>query len=156
MDTKKAQILQAQNQYYKLILFAGSPVSGTRILHEIGREFRSPVINLGFELAASLFEVPINLRPLKILQLVEDIVSGDEPEIILLDHIEFLFEPSLQQNPLNLLKQLSRNQVILASWRGEFEDGKITFGKQGHPEHKQYNALGIQVFSITNNSRFSI
>ena len=150
LDTIKSHISQTQNQYYKLILVVGSPASGTQTLNELGSEFNTPIINLGYELSARLLEVPAKSRPLKVQQTTEDIISDQGSDVVLLDHLEFLFEPSLKQNPLNLLKQLSRNQVVIASWRGEYSDGKITYAIQGHPEYRQYDARDILIISPSN------
>ena len=146
LDTIKSYISQTHNQYYKLILLVGDSRSGTRILKALSDELDLPITNLGLELAVQLLEIPPKTRPLRVQHIVEEMVSKQGGDMALLDHLACLFEPSLQQNPLNLLKQLSRNHTIIASWRGGFSDGKITYAIQGHSEYRQYDARDILIF----------
>ena len=37
---------------------------------------------------------------------------------MLLDHLEILFDPALEQDPLRLLQGVSRDRTVVAAWPG--------------------------------------
>jgi hypothetical protein len=58
--------------------------------------------------------------------------------LVLLDNIEILFDVHLKQDPLRLLRGLSRNKTVVAAWNGSIVDGHITYAAADHPEDRRY------------------
>ena len=68
---------------------------------------------------------------------MEDLMEA-RPAPIVLDKLDILFDPSLQTDPLVLLKSLSRNKTIIAVWSGSLKDSKLYYSEPGYPEYKSY------------------
>ncbi len=98
-------------------------------------------VNVGLELSKRLLNVSATQRPLRVQDAMEDMLGeGAESMSILLDNLEVLFEPSLKQDPLRLLKGLSRNRTVVASLNGIAGDGGLTYADTDHPEYRHYSA----------------
>jgi hypothetical protein len=61
-------------------------------------------------------------------------------DIVLLNHIHLLFEPTLQQDPLRLLQNLSRRKTIVVIWEGELQGPHLVYAAPEHPEYRRYPA----------------
>ncbi len=90
-------------------------------------------------------------RALQLPQLFKKIVSGNSGEILLLDNIELLFAASLKQDPLRLLKNISRKITVIAAWNGVFEEGYLSYAKPGHPEYRREKVHDFLVVSPKDN-----
>lgn len=134
------QVGKASQRYYRLVILVGPPQSGkTSTLHELRDEHGWPLVNINLALSERLLELTVRQRALRVTALVDDIVraqaSGD---IVLLDNIEMLFHPDLQQYPLHLLQALSRNRTIVTTWRGAHERSSLTYAAPDHPEFQRF------------------
>lgn len=92
------------------------------------------IVNLNLELSKKLLTIQRKKYPLKVQELIEGIVNTPD-KIILLDHIEIIFDSALKQNPLKLLQNLSRNRSLIAIWPGKYENGMLTYAVPGHQEY---------------------
>jgi ATPase family associated with various cellular activities (AAA) len=129
--------------YYRLALVVGLPDTGkTRALREVGEEVGAPHVNLGVELSQRLLDVSAQQRPRQVGQILEGIVEK-AGAVILLDNLEILFERTLEQDPLRLLKGLSRNRTVVATWNGTVDNGSLVYGDHGHPEYRSYPAAEL-------------
>lgn len=138
-DELKKQIAAARLRYYRLVLLVGPVASGkTKILVQIAQEEGYPYINLGLILSQKLLEYPAKIRALRLPRIVEAIIGETGKDTVLLDNTEILFEPVLQQDPLRLLQQISRNRTIVAAWNGKFEGGALVYADPDHPEYRRY------------------
>jgi hypothetical protein len=72
-----------------------------------------------------------------------------EPTLAL-DNIELLFDPGLHQNPLGLLKELSRNKSLVVAWGGAYyeEHQILTYAEPGHPEYQKYERPEVPVLTM--------
>ena len=75
--------------------------------------------------------------------MLEEIVGKEGEDLVLLDHLEILFEKSLKQYPLRLLQHISRNRTVVAVWSGILEEGSLIYAVPGHPEHRRYPATDL-------------
>jgi len=129
-------IEDSKKLYQKLILLVGKSGSGkTDVLNKIHTDLNIPLVNVNLELSFRLLELPIKKRSSKLSTIFFEIANDVQSDIILMDNIEILFDKSLQQNPLSLLQSVSRNKVIVSSWNGGIEDGKLVYAV---PEHQEY------------------
>jgi hypothetical protein len=95
-------------------------------------------INLNLELSSRLLEFSIKQRPLKVAEILEDLIKA-MPSPISLDKLDILFDPSLQTDPLALLQSLSRSKTIIAFWSGSLKDNKLYYAEPGYPEYRSYS-----------------
>ncbi|HBT46724.1 MAG TPA: BREX-3 system P-loop-containing protein BrxF [Peptococcaceae bacterium] len=138
-----AQILGAIDQvaasYYRLALVVAPFGAGkTAALKEVARQRGYPCINVSLELSRAMLELTQVQRCLYASRLLEEIAARAGGSCILLDNLELLFEPSLKQDPLRLLKQLSRHRTVVTAWDGIVKDGHLIYAEPGHPEYRRY------------------
>ncbi len=147
-DLKK-QIDAARSRYYQLVLLVGPDASGkTRALLQLSNEAGYSYINLNLILSQKLLEYPGRVRPLRLPGIVEAIIDDTAEDAVLLDNIEILFDPALQQDPLRLLQHISRTRTIVAAWNGKFEGRTLIYAGPGHPEYRKYSEVDALVCQI--------
>ena len=133
-----------------LILLVGPPGSGkTQRLRQLAAKLSSESINVGLELARLLAATPNNKRGFSAGELLREITNNHKTGgLLLLDDLELLFEPSLQVNPLDLIKRLAHAQPVVAVWPGELRGDRLTYADMSHPEHRNYSREGVVVFEV--------
>lgn len=97
-----------------------------------------PLLNVSLQLGQRLQEVRAERRPLRVQPYLDAMIEERDGEVLLLDRLALLFDPSLQQNPLELLKQLARNRTLVAGWPGTIENGFLTYAEPNHPEYRRF------------------
>ena len=143
----KKSIRDANNLYQKLILLVGKSNSGkTRILQEISEDLAIPMINVNLEMSYRLLDFPVDKRASTLARLFSQAIKDSERNIVLLDNIEIVFDKSLQQNPLALLQNNSKNKTMIVAWNGEIENRRLIYAM---PDHHEYRSYPIEKTGIT-------
>lgn len=150
------QVENASRLYHRLVLVVGPPRSGkTTALRQLQAEHGWPLVNINLALSEKLLELTVKQRALRVAKLVDNIVREHAADTVLLDNIEMLFHPDLQQDPLRLLQSLARNRTIVATWRGVQAGRSLTYAVPEHPEHRRFedpqaliiSTIGVQAAS---------
>ncbi len=153
------------HQYHRLILVAGLNGTGkTRLLKAMCRQHSPqletpnskpetdpiPYLNLNLHLSQRLLDLTAKERPLRIRRILAQIIDAHPEPILALDNIELLFEPSLHQNPLALLQELSRNKSLIVAWGGPYDKQRrlLTYAEPGHPEYRRYERPEVMVVTM--------
>ena len=90
-----------------------------------------------------------NNRGLSAGELLREITDRERAEdTLLLDNLELLFEPSLQINPLDLIRRLAHSKRVVAVWPGELRGDRLLYADIGHPEYRDYSRDGVVVLEI--------
>ena len=132
----KSLISRAELSYYKLIIVVGKSGSGkTTLLRRISEELHSPLINLGLELSRRLLSLTNKQRKLMAAETIEEILDEQDVPILVIDNTEVVFDPNLKLNPSGLLKNISRNRLLIWSWNGEQDGDQLIYSYAGHPEY---------------------
>ena len=140
------QIGHAERLYHRLVLVVGAEGTGkTTALRDLTDTTGAPLINVGVELSRRLLDLAEWQRSIRVAPLLDRIVAETGSGVILLDNIELLFDLALHQDPLLLLRGLSRRRTIVASWNGLMEEGHIQYAVPGHPEHRRCPVDGVLV-----------
>lgn len=147
------RIVLAPQQYHRLTIILNpkkQPIGKTisNILEEMGIAY----INLGLSLSQMLLELTERQRSLRLFHIVDNILANYEEKPVFLDHIEVLFTPQLNQDPLRVLQGLSRNRIILAVWNGQVENGYLTYASPDHPEYRRYSVKDLTILSLADYS----
>lgn len=130
----------SKSSFYRLVLVVGEAQSGkSEVLRQINASRGWPLLNVNLLLSEQLLELPQRLRALRTPTIVRDLVGERTGSVLLLDNLELLFSPSLQQDPLRLLQSVSRNRAIIASWRGSTQSRSLTYASPDHPEFRRYD-----------------
>ena len=142
-------INQVAELYQRLVLVAALSGAGkTAALREAAHETQGHYINISLELSQRLLDLTERQRAVKVNQLLEEIISVEKNQIVLLDNLELLFDASIKQDPLRLLQGLSRHRTVVAAWNGTIVNDRLTYASPGHPEYRSYPAAGLTVLSI--------
>ena len=143
LETLLPQILQAtdqvSNRIHKLLIVV-LPVSLNQAI-DVGKiseltGFRR--VNVSLELSRRLLEIAKCDRGRQAPNLLKALVEEGDPEGVILERLELLFEKSLELNPLGRLKELSRYRTTIAIWEG-IQNGGLLYAKVGHPEYCDYS-----------------
>ena len=138
LNKLKSALQTIESQYHRLIILVNCEDSSKQeILGLMKENHEVKPVNLNLELSARLLEYSIKQRPLKVAEIMADLIEA-LPAPIVLDKLDILFEPSLQTDPLALLKSLSRSKTIIAFWSGSLKDNKIYYAEPGYPEYRSY------------------
>lgn len=130
---------QAAELYHRLMLVVAPAGAGkTAALKDVRGRIGAPLININLELSRQMLELTERQRALQLPQILREIVSKGNSEIILLDNIEIIFDVGLKQDPLRLLQGLSRNKTVIAAWNGTIVEDSLTYAVPGHPEYRRY------------------
>jgi len=142
-------IRQAGDLYYRLMLLAGPQGTGkTAVLQTLAKENLYPLINVNYQLCKGMLELTRNQRTRQVERLFKAVVGSGAGDVVLLDNLEVLFDPSLEVEPLRLLLNASRNQTLVAAWNGTFRDGTLVYAEPGHPEFAQYKQIEALVVPL--------
>lgn len=136
IDYLQNNLSKIQDQYYKII-YVNEYLHGNSVSYFAQQE-GTPYINLGLSLSEKLLNYSLKQRPFVVQQVFEDLLIEANSKVICLDFIEILFDPSLQIQPLSLLKNLSKNYTLVVAWRGVYQDNTLIYSEVGHPEYYKY------------------
>lgn len=137
ITTLHKHIDSASNQYNQLVILVGPPGSGiSRLLRQLDNV---SYIHLSLELAKQLMIFPKEDRALHINDVLSEIISTNEQQVIVLDNIELLFLPELRLNPLRALEHLSRNKTLVVAWTGSYDNHRLSWAEPDHPEYRVYD-----------------
>jgi hypothetical protein len=140
---------EAAQLYYRLILVvAPSEMGKTKVFREIAKHREFGYTNINLELSQRLMSLTQRQRSLQVFRLLNEIVEKSGTQVVLLDNIELLFDPSLKQDPLRLLQGISRNRTVVASWNGSIEHDHLIYAQPDHPEYRRYPATGLLVIGV--------
>jgi ATP-dependent helicase/nuclease subunit A len=138
---------QVLEQYHRLIIV---PVQYNYKINfqQVAESTNSRYINVNLELSKLLLELTQKQRSLKAERLLKQIIGNTNNEIIFLEHLEILFDTSLQLDPLRCLQKLARNCTIVALWSGNVENNHLIYAEREHPEYKIYPIDGFLVVNL--------
>ena len=139
------QMQQASGLYHKLVLVCQPKMFVPNVLYQAASQTGARVLNVNLELSKLLLEMTQKQRRLQLDSALEQVIAGfvahdtTVGEFVFLDHIDILFEPSLEINPLKFLQRASRSRVVAAVWHGALKDGLLTYAQPNHPAFRHYS-----------------
>lgn len=134
----------------KLILLVGGKESSrAEALMAFAEMVGQAPLNIGLAMGRALSVVAQKQRPLRTFELLRELVEQHAPgELLLTSNIELLFDQTLKQDPLDLLKRLAHSRTVVAIWPGDCLGDRLSYAPLGHPEHKEYGLKGFVPFEI--------
>ncbi len=131
-------IEQAQNYHSQLVVVAGE--SASLLLEHTASTDGLVAVNLGLELSEKLIEIPRQDRPKSASSIFTDLLIEQQSGVLLLNHIEILFDRTLSIDPLRLLQSSARNLTLVVIWPGGKTTSSLTYAIPSHPEYRSYKA----------------
>jgi hypothetical protein len=107
------------------------------VFRDVHKRTDAPLINVNLELSRRMLELTERQRALQLPRLRSETVNAGQNHLILLEDIELLLDVSLEQDPLRLLKGLSRNKTLVEAWKGSVGNGYLIYSRPDHPEYKR-------------------
>jgi len=143
MQTLLPQILQAIDQvahriYKLLVVVLPLGPNQSAAFEDLSRLTGFCRINVNLEFSQRLLEIARPDRGKQAPKLLKALVEEGDPNGVILERLELLFEKSLELNPLGRLKELARYRTVVAAWEGKFQNGQLLYAELGHPEYRCY------------------
>lgn len=145
IDYFEKEIEELNRRYHKLLIVCHG---NSGALFDIMDSLEIPTINLNLELSKALLKVPSNRRSRRVGELVAEMIKECKSQRIYFNHIELLFHPVLQLDPVRLFMNLSRNKTLIIAWSGAYQNGILTYAESGHPEYKEYRDVDAKIITI--------
>ena len=135
----RESVSETQGMYHRLVIVVETDsTQKPGDLVEVAKQCTWPVINVNLELSSRLKDMSINSRPLNVDRCLRQIIGDHTSDIVVLIHNEILFDRALEQNPMLMLRHLSRNKTIVAALNGHVAGGYLVFGPPEHPDHQRF------------------
>ena len=108
-----------------------------------------PEIEVGREISAVLLNVAAKQRSRTAIAWLRAKVTDVAPGPTVLTGIDVLFEPSLELDPLALLRQMVRVTRVVAAWPGSIGANRLTYGVPKHAHYRTWSELGGEVTALS-------
>ncbi|MFZ3132910.1 MAG: BREX-3 system P-loop-containing protein BrxF [Desulfosporosinus sp.] len=97
------------------------------------------LLNLNLKLSERLIDIAQSKRSRAISVVINEIIE-DYPKdgVLLVDHFEILFLPELEQDPIRLFEDLSRERTLVLLWPGAYKDGVLSYAQPWHSEYREF------------------
>ena len=136
VDRIYSSVEAVRNAHFSLVWLAGG-ISAERslLLSGVAERLKCPHLRVGRQLSAALLDLSPRLRAVSAEDSVQDLLLATEADMICLDHLDILFDPSLRLNAVDMIQNASRRFVLVASWPGTIHRKSLSFGPEDHPAH---------------------
>jgi hypothetical protein len=149
-DSVVEQIDRVGEMYHRLVLVVAPSGAGkTAILHNVSKARGVSCINVNLELSKHMLDLTTKQRAIHAAALLREVIEGGGDPVRVLDNLEILFDRSLQLDPLRILKELARQNVVVASWNGRINAHGLSYGDPDHPEYRLYPPSEIDFLHVT-------
>ncbi len=123
-----------------ILLVATSGKGKTQVLRKYAAENGLTLLSLSLLVTKA---IQAGLQPEKLIGYLRQELEG-LGEIVLLDNLEVLFQPDLKLQVLQLLKLLSKERTLIATFAGKVIDGSLVYAEASHPEYKVFSQYEIK------------
>jgi len=117
-----------------------------RAFDEIKQAEKFPILDIGKEFSFYLLNIAQAEQPRAIQKWFEGKVDEGGRGPLLCIHIDFLFTPFFNLNPVTLFRQSARNSKLIVFWPGEYSSETLSYAV---PEHHHYRIWRISDPMIT-------
>lgn len=143
------RIAQLRYSYSRIIYLAGDGASASKVIRKISDKLSLPILNITLILSRILKDITPKEREDILPDILQRaIIDDNNHEVLLLEHIEILFEPSLNHDPFVLLEKISRIKTLIIHFPGEFDGTCLTWSTpeyRDHIRHKVPEGLVIKI-----------
>lgn len=142
------QVERIALQSHQLLILAGVTLEQLSSLSLIKR------LELSEVLCEKLLPVAHSRRADEVEVAIEELLELNNDELLLLDRIQILFEPTLQLDVLRCLKTLSKKRPLIINWPGTYNGETLSFSVPGKPDYFYYDETdlsSVPVLWVTGN-----
>lgn len=113
--------------------------------NEIDATYGWPHLSIGRELSRHLLTVSPAQRPWVAREWFEAQARPLAPGPLLCTEIDLFFEPSLDLDPLWLLRHTSRATTLIVAWPGTYHDEILAYAVPGHAHYRTWRQPDVAV-----------
>lgn len=97
------------------------------------------LLNLNLKLSEKLINITQSKRSRAISTVINEIIEDyPKDQVLLVNHFELLFLPELEQDPIRLFEDLSRERTVVLIWPGVYENGVLSYAQPWHSEYQEF------------------
>ena len=124
---------------HKLMIVLGDKNSNNLLLEKLKSLENIDTLNLNLFLSKILITLKKDERN-NPDELIESMLfKNSNKDVILLSHINILFDINLKWNPLDIFKKLSRDKIIIVLWDGKLTKRGLEYASHPHLENIYYS-----------------
>lgn len=124
--------IQKLDRYWHKLMFVCGNMDSDEVFQDLQEDIE--ILNINLIVSQGLMNIGRNKYPLYIEELIQ--TAMDNPNKIYgFTHIDILFDPVLQTNPVRLLENISKSRKLIILWPGEYKDGKLFYAESDHSEY---------------------
>jgi len=131
----------------KAVILVGAEPDRDAVFAATAAQTAAIVHNVGLELSDAMI-ASANTR-VDAATIIADLAPGDG--LLLLDRIHILMLPALHVDVIDTLNRVARRRPVCVSWPGRFEQGRLRYADQNHPECLDEDASRALVHDLSNN-----
>ncbi|MBI4321181.1 MAG: BREX-3 system P-loop-containing protein BrxF [Chloroflexi bacterium] len=141
--------LAAELAAYQCILMVHTDVRRLREqVREIARVYNWPFLSVGRELSDALLDEPPSRRPQAADQFLKSTITASAPGPLVCGETDIWFEPSLELDPLALLRHASRITRLLVAWPGSYTNDALAYAVPKHSHYRVWKDPQAKVWAL--------
>ena len=126
MDNLLNTLETATKEGNKLVLIIGKPGSGkSKIIHEYSSNTGIPILDFSKIISSDTEDLKKTMK---------DFLKSYRFDILLLDNKKAFYKASKDTELMDLIKDLSKDVMVVTTWNGFIEDGQLTHIVKGQEE----------------------
>jgi hypothetical protein len=131
-------IFEISQNKYRLIIIVGKKNENSQMVEKLKMLENIKI----FDLNSVLSKILINYskkelnEPVEIMQ--ELISQKSSKDVIVFNQINIIHDINLKWNVIDIFKKISRNQLLVVFWEGEYKKHILHYALKGHLEYKEY------------------
>ena len=123
---------------HKLIIVVDKKNKNNLIVEKLETLENINIFNLNLTLSKILIDCSKNELNDPV-EIIEKLISQRlSKEVIMFTQINILYDINLKWNVIDILKKISRNQLLIVFWDGYYKNNVLHYSKKEHLEYKEY------------------
>lgn len=149
MDSLQIRLSQIKQAYSRLLFVVGDEDVWLGARQKLADEMGFPVINLSLELSGALIGLSVKDRVYMLPEKIQELIDKHcDSDVVVIEHVEFLFEPSVGHNFIALLEKPARRKTLVVHWPGSYNGKYLQYGETGHCEYQKLEFVSGQVICV--------
>ena len=104
------------------------------------------LLNLNIKMSEKLINISRSKRSRTISAIINEIIEDyPKDQTLLVNRFELLFLPELEQDPIRLFEDLSRERTIVLIWPGVYENGVLSYAQPWHSEYREFAKVDAKI-----------
>ena len=108
-------------------------------------EYDWPHLSIGRQLSEALLSELPERRSRTARRWITDFLGERSPGPVLCTRIDLLFEPTLNLDPLALLRRASRTTRLVVMWPGSYENDVLAYAVPEHSHYRTWRQPDVEI-----------